>query len=120
MFEDVDWEDPALKRWLGTIARESTKYIYRSAFKAYALFSGMTASALVARALVILDPAGNYYSHDFWGDIAFRDVTTEINNWLDYWKPEMGTDVYVDEVFSDYISRTFASTDEYITWMLSR
>jgi hypothetical protein len=41
MVDAVDWEDPALKRWLGTIARESTKYIYRSSFKAYALFSGM-------------------------------------------------------------------------------
>lgn len=70
--------------------------------------------------LVILDPAGDYYSHDFLGDIAFRDVTTEINNWLDYWKPQMGTGVYVDQIFSDYISRTFASTGEYVTWMLSR
>jgi hypothetical protein len=51
MSEDVDWEDPALKRWLGTIARESTKYIYRSAFKAYTLFSGMTASVLIDEAL---------------------------------------------------------------------
>jgi len=31
----------------------------------------------------------------------------------------MGSDVYVDLVFSDYIHETFMSTDEYITWMHS-
>jgi site-specific recombinase XerD len=51
MFGSVDWGDPALKRWLGTIARESTKYVYRSAFKAYAQFSGLSASALIDEAL---------------------------------------------------------------------
>lgn len=70
--------------------------------------------------LVIFDPAGGYYSSDFWGNIVFNDVSTEINNWLDYWKPEMGSDVYVDLVFSDYIQKTFTSTNEYIAWMYSR
>jgi predicted nucleic acid-binding Zn-ribbon protein len=70
--------------------------------------------------LVILDPAGKYYSHDIWGNLAFRDVTTEINNWLDYWKPIMGNDVYVHRVFSDYIDKAFASTSDYITWMYNR
>jgi cell division protein FtsB len=70
--------------------------------------------------LVILDPAGKYYSHDIWGNIAFNDITTEINNWLNYWKPQMGSDVYVARVFSDYIDKTFASTNEYIAWMYSR
>jgi hypothetical protein len=70
--------------------------------------------------LVILDPAGKYYSHDIWGNIAFNDITTEINNWLNYWKPYMGSDVYVSRVFSDYIDKTFTSTNEYITWMYSR
>jgi len=70
--------------------------------------------------LVILDPAGNYYSHDSFGNIAFNDITTEINNWLNYWKPQMGSDVYVDRVFSDYIDKKFTSTSEYISWMYSR
>jgi prefoldin subunit 5 len=70
--------------------------------------------------LVILDPAGKYYSHDVWGNIAFNDITTEINNWLNYWKPYMGSDVYVSRIFSDYIDKTFTSTNEYITWMYSR
>lgn len=70
--------------------------------------------------LVILDPAGKYYSHDFWGNIVFNDITTEINNWLSYWKPTMGDDVHVSRVFSDYVDRTFTSTNEYIAWMYSR
>jgi len=70
--------------------------------------------------LVILDPAGKYYSRDFWGNIAFKDITTEINNWLNYWKPWMGSDVHVTRVFSDYIDKTFTSTNEYISWMYSR
>ena len=70
--------------------------------------------------LVILDPAGRYYSHDAWGNIAFNDITTEINNWLDNWKPTMGSDVYVRRVFSDYLDEKFTSTSEYISWMYGR
>lgn len=47
----INWEDPALKRWLDSITRNSTKYGYKSAFKAYAYFTGMTASALIDEAL---------------------------------------------------------------------
>jgi len=47
----VNWEDPALKRWLDTITRSGTKYNYRTAFRAYTLFTGMTASALIDEAL---------------------------------------------------------------------
>ena len=70
--------------------------------------------------LVIFDPAGNYYSHDWLGNIVFNDISTEINNWLDYWKPTMGNDVYVDLVFSDHIYETFISTADYTAWMYSR
>ena len=70
--------------------------------------------------LVIFDPAGGYYSSDWFGNIVFNNITTEINGWWDYWKAEMGDDVYVDSLFSDYIHETFTSTDDYITWMYSR
>ena len=69
---------------------------------------------------VILDSAGNYYTHDFGGNISPTDISQEINNWLNYWKPEMGNDVYVDRIFSDYIDKTFTSTNDYISWMYSR
>lgn len=48
---DINWEDPALKRWFGSIIRKGTRYNYRSAFRAYALFTGMSASALIDEAL---------------------------------------------------------------------
>jgi len=51
MLVSVNWEDPALRRWLGTMAREGTRYIYRTAFKAYAQFTDMSASALIDEAL---------------------------------------------------------------------
>jgi hypothetical protein len=43
-----------------------------------------------------------------------------MNNWLDYWKPEMGNDVNVDLVFSDDFHETFTSKYDYITGMYSR
>jgi hypothetical protein len=55
MTEDsVNWEDPALKRWLDSMARQSTRYVYRTAFRAYASFTGMTASSLTDEALADL------------------------------------------------------------------
>lgn len=66
--------------------------------------------------LTILDPAGQYYSHDFWGTINSGNIMTEINSWLNYW----GNNVSVYKVFSDYINKTFASTNDYLTWMYSR
>ena len=68
---------------------------------------------------MILDPAGLYYTHDAWGNIAFEDIDTEINNWLNYWKPILGSDVRVVRVFSDYIDIKFNNMSEYLTWMYS-
>ena len=70
--------------------------------------------------LTILDPAGNYYTCNSLGRMDQIDVETEINNWLEYWKPQLGRDVYVKRVFSDYMDKTFGSTDEYISWMYER
>ena len=47
----VNWQDPTLKRWLDSITRQSTRYNYKTAFRAYALFTGMTASSLIDEAL---------------------------------------------------------------------
>jgi hypothetical protein len=48
----VNWEDPALKRWLEPISRRGTRYTYKCAFKAFSTFSHMNASALIDEALV--------------------------------------------------------------------
>jgi hypothetical protein len=71
--------------------------------------------------LVILDPALKYYTHSILGYIVPNDITTEINNWLNYVRfGGMPNDVYVCRVFSDYIDINFASTKSYLTWMYSR
>ena len=67
--------------------------------------------------LAIFDPTGNFYSSDFFGNVVFNDVSVEINNWLNYWKPTMGNDIQVYRVFSDQIDQTFSSTSEYLFWM---
>lgn len=70
--------------------------------------------------LAILDPAGNYYTSNFLGTLVSKDISTEIDNWLNYWKPQMGSDVRVYRVFSDYMDQTFSSTSEYTSWMYDR
>jgi len=70
--------------------------------------------------LTILDPAGHYYTQDLYGNLGSKGISTEINNWLDYWKPSLGSDVRVYRVFSSYMDRSFSSTSEYTTWMYNR
>ena len=48
---DVDWADPPLQRWLGSITRESTKAIYRSGFRLYHAYTGLSAAQLIDEAL---------------------------------------------------------------------
>ena len=69
--------------------------------------------------LAILDPAGHYYTGSM-GDLVSKDISTEITSWLNYWEPQMGSDVRVYRVFSDYMDQTFSSTNEYTSWMYNR
>jgi len=70
--------------------------------------------------IIILDPAGHYYTSDSSGNLTPKNTEEEINNWLNYWKPQLGNNIYVYRVFSDYIDETFNSTEEYLDWMNSR
>jgi len=47
----VNWEEPVLKRWLDPIMKSGTKRNYRTAFRAYTLFTSMTASQLIDEAI---------------------------------------------------------------------
>ena len=49
--DTVNWEDPALARWMGTITRDSTKHVYRSGFRKYAHHTGLTATQLIDEAI---------------------------------------------------------------------
>jgi hypothetical protein len=70
--------------------------------------------------LVILDPIRDYYSHDTLGDVALNNVSTELYNWMNIWRPSLGNDIHVYRVFSDYMDQFFDTTDEYLTWMYER
>ena len=50
MVYNVDWNDPALVRWLDSISKKSTKMNYKSAFRNYAEFTGLTATELIDEA----------------------------------------------------------------------
>lgn len=70
--------------------------------------------------LTILDPAGNYYTEGLYGNLDSEEISTEINYWLNYWRPSLGNDVRAYRVFSSYVDESFSSTSEYITWMINR
>ncbi|MCJ7559666.1 hypothetical protein MUO79_03485 [Candidatus Bathyarchaeota archaeon] len=70
--------------------------------------------------LTVLDPAGKYFTKDSGGNVTSKDTTLEINSWLSYWKPVMGSDVHVTMVFSDTFDKTFTSTNDYLSWMTNR
>jgi len=70
--------------------------------------------------LTILDPAGHYYTSDDSGNLINKNVSAEINNWLDHWRSELGSNAYVSGVFANDVDKTFSSTGEYISWMSTR
>jgi integrase len=49
--ELVNWEEPVLQRWLGTITRKTTLYNYKSSFRVYTQFTGMAAGEMIDEAL---------------------------------------------------------------------
>jgi len=49
--DSVDWNDPALARWIGTISNPKTMKNCKTAFRIYAQFTGKTASELIDEAI---------------------------------------------------------------------
>lgn len=47
----VDWGESVLQRWMGSITRDSTKSTYKSGFRLYIQYTGMTATQLIDEAL---------------------------------------------------------------------
>jgi len=46
----IDWSEPVLVRWMGSITRERTKDVYRSGFRLYVEWTGMNATMLIDEA----------------------------------------------------------------------
>jgi hypothetical protein len=70
--------------------------------------------------LTILDPAGHFYTQTLDGNLDSKDISTEINNWLNHWEPEVGSDARVERVFSSSVDKEFSSISEYVSWMYTR
>lgn len=49
---EVDWNEPPLARWMGTITKKSTRKSYRYAYRKFAQFIGKTATQLIDEAIV--------------------------------------------------------------------
>jgi integrase len=47
----VNWNEPELVKWVGNITRKATQYTYKSSFRIYAEFTGMTAKELIDEAI---------------------------------------------------------------------
>lgn len=45
--QDVDWNESPLQRWLNTIVKDGTRYNYRSAYKTYHQYTGLTSIQLI-------------------------------------------------------------------------
>jgi len=70
--------------------------------------------------IIILDPAGRYYTGSETGALGPRDIRVEINSWLSYWANAGFMNTNVTRIFSDKVDQRFSSTEEYIEWMYSR
>jgi len=74
--------------------------------------------------ICILDPAGQYYTNSGPSSysITQKDISTEVNAWLDYWDsmyPEHSPHV-VYLVFSAYLYEYFGDTAAFINWLYDR
>jgi len=49
--KNINWDSPHLKRWIGSITRSGTRSVYKSAYRMYALYTGLSAERLVEEAL---------------------------------------------------------------------
>jgi len=73
--QDIDWEEPILKRWMSSIVKEGTRKSYKTAFRNYAKFTGLSASQLIDEAIedskrderekkdIVLQRLLGFYSH---------------------------------------------------------
>jgi hypothetical protein len=71
---------------------------------------------VVGNNLVILDPAGNYYTGKNEGYLLSLGVDSAIQDWLLYWKQVM-PNAKVGYVFSDSFYKDFSNTQEFINWV---
>jgi len=68
--------------------------------------------------LVILDPAGSYYTN-MWGTIdTSRTVEQEIANWFNWWAPQI-PDAQIEMLFDEEDYWEFDGNDDFFDWYFS-
>ena len=51
MKDIVNWNEAPLQRWIGTISKRTTQYTYKSGYRFYQLYTGLTSNQLIDEAL---------------------------------------------------------------------
>jgi site-specific recombinase XerD len=51
MKDTVNWKEAPLQRWMGTISKKRTAYTYKSGYRFYQLYTGLTSNKLIDEAL---------------------------------------------------------------------
>ncbi|MDD4923971.1 MAG: zinc-ribbon domain-containing protein [Dehalococcoidales bacterium] len=126
------WQYPVETIYYGTGDCEDQSLLLASMIKNYghggtyayciAISNGETGHMAVAlpvtdNRMVIFDPAGQYYSSDWTGDVAFWDVTTALQDWLDWWSVDMpGAEVIM--FFDDEDYWEFEGNADFLDWYL--
>jgi hypothetical protein len=65
--------------------------------------------------LVIIDPAGLFYTGIPGVFGVAKPISEAVNEWLDYWSPQL-PGAYIDLVFNNKFYENFSSNTEFITW----
>ncbi|UCE97781.1 MAG: hypothetical protein JSV74_00120 [Dehalococcoidia bacterium] len=84
-------------------------------------FGGHLAVALPVNEsnLVVLDPAGNFYTSELGLLDTTKSIAQAIDEWLQYWSFQL-PGVYVDFVFGKGFSEEFTNTNAFLTWASSQ
>jgi len=69
--------------------------------------------------LVILDPAGKYYTRDELGNLVSKKASEALQDWFNYWETQGYRNPKVICIFSDYMYKEFSSNEEFINYVRS-
>jgi hypothetical protein len=69
--------------------------------------------------LSILDPAGNYFTSDYYGSLDADTISSAVGTWLAHWSSEM-PGAKITAVYSNTFYQEFAGTQEFIQWAIDR
>lgn len=69
--------------------------------------------------LTISDPAGNFYTNNWFDGITSGDIHTSIDEWFQHWRSQIQNGK-ITLIISDAEYQAFSNTDEFINWVSNR